>query len=188
LLRVTPVALGVEYPVGVAEDRCVPKVAVRVAVLAVGVSLLTTSATAQSGSRKLTLKDAVAALHAIGVTKTFIASPPASSSPHWGPLVMVTGGAAPAQPLTVHVFPNADMIRSFLKAYPPIPKSVAQQILGVPIGYLPNRVVCNALVSSSLLPSASRPTAAERHALQALNANTAADQSRVVAYLQRRCR
>jgi hypothetical protein len=44
------------------------------------------------------------------------------------------------------------------------------------------------LVSSSLLPSASRPTAAERHALQALNANTAADQSRVVAYLQRRCR
>lgn len=101
---------------------------------------------------------------------------------------MVTAGAAAAQPLTVHVFPKANMIRSFLREYPPIPKSVAQRIVGVPVGYLPNRVVCNALVSSSLLPSAAHPGAAERRALQELNAKTAADQTHVVAYLQRRCR
>lgn len=132
-------------------------------------------AAARADGRKLTVEDAIAALRAVGATKTFVLASPAGSQSQWGPLVLVTGGDILAQQLNVHVFPNARLIPAFLAQYPPPPKDAPQVVLGRKGWYIADKVVCNALAGSQLLLS------------QSLIAPVKTAQSRVVADLRRRC-
>jgi hypothetical protein len=159
-------------------------VALRLAILAVALSLLTTgSAAARPDAQKLTLKDAKAALRSVGATSFFTASPPSTSTPDFGPLVMVTGGSMAAEFLGVHVFPNAALIPEFLKEYPLPPNEPVGQVGH----YLPGKVACNAVVDSRTLPWLASQTVEGLRLLKKTIARIQTSQDRVVAFLLHRC-
>jgi hypothetical protein len=137
-----------------------------------------------ASARTLTVADAMSALRAVGVTKTFTAP-----SATWGPLILVTGGRASAQPLIVHVFPSAQVAQRYNKAYPPPPAALFHSIVPGPDKFLPRVYACNVTVASLQLPwlRSAHPSLAQRRSLARLIDAIRAAQTRVIAILRRRC-
>jgi hypothetical protein len=156
------------------------------AIWLLGVSLMSaaTLGVATHG-HTLSYADARSALRAVGVTKVFTIG----GFDATGETITVTGGPIAAQPLIVRVFSNAKALHSFMRKYPPPPTAVLHAVFPHAGGYLPTRIVCNAFVSSTILPylNTSHPTARDRRLLGELLAKIAADQARVVQNLQHRC-
>jgi hypothetical protein len=138
-----------------------------------------------TSDRTLTVGDAMSALRALGVTKTFTAP-----SATWGPLILITGGRTPATWLIVHVFPSAQVAQRYNKAYPPLPASAfIHQLVPGPYEFLPRVYACNVTVASQQLPwlRSPHPSLAQRRSLARLIDEIRAAQTRVIKILRHRC-
>jgi hypothetical protein len=134
----------------------------------------------------LSYADARSALRAVGVTQVFTIG---STTDEAGETISVIGGPVAAQPLIVRVFPNATGLHRFLVKFPTPAPALLHAVLPHAGGYLPTRIVCNAFVSSTVLPylNTSHPTARDRRLLRVVLTKIAADQTRVVRDLRHRC-
>ncbi len=151
------------------------------------VSLLTAAALAAGGSsRTLTHADAISSLRAVGVTKTYTIGWPSWAA---GATINVTDGPIAAQPLIVRVFPSAEAARRWMAKFPVPSPDMVHLLIPKAGGYLPDRLVCNVLVGSTILPwlDTAHPTTTERRQLGQLLTKIAAAQTRVVEYLRRGC-
>jgi hypothetical protein len=133
----------------------------------------------------LSYADARSALRAVGVTKVFTMGGVDAT----GETITVTGGPVAAQPLIVRVFSSAKALHSFMREEPPPSAALLHAVLPHAGGYLPTRIVCNAFVTSTILPylNTSHPSVRDRRLLDGLLAKIAADQARVVRDLQHSC-